>query len=78
MNTTQNQNGNSELNSELKPCPFCGGLASIYFDPEGTRDTVGRHWAYTVVCDRCCATSGLMFSKEMAAEVWNRRATDEN
>lgn len=28
-NLTQNQRGNSELNYELKPCPFCGGEAEI-------------------------------------------------
>ena len=62
---------------ELKPCPFCGGLASIYYDPEGIKDTANRHWAYHVCCDKCCATSGLCFSREMAAEMWNRRADNE-
>ena len=60
--------------AELKPCPFCGGEARIYFDPEGTKDIAGRHWAYNAVCDRCCATSGTTFLKEKAIEAWNRRA----
>ena len=57
----------------LKPCPFCGGRASINFDSEAIIDSKGRHWAYNVVCDKCCATSGLAYSIEMAIEIWNRR-----
>lgn len=64
-----------EVNSEvLSPCPFCGGEAHLSVDPEGTRDINGRLWAYTVVCERCAATSGLTFSGQMAADEWNRRA----
>lgn len=57
----------------LKSCPFCGGEASINFDSEATVDTQGRRWAYNIVCDKCCATSGLAYSIEMAIEIWNRR-----
>lgn len=64
--------------SDLKPCPFCGGEAFLSTDPEATKDMCGRLWAYTIVCSRCCATSGLCCSPEKAAEVWNRRASDEN
>lgn len=60
-------------NMELKPCPFCGGNARISSDPEATRDTMGRLWAFTVVCDRCCSTSGLTFAPDLAANAWNRR-----
>lgn len=65
--------------TKLKSCPFCGGRASINFDSEAIVDSEGRHWAYNVVCDKCCATSGLAYSIEMAIEIWNRRvdnATD--
>ena len=58
---------------KLKPCPFCGGAATVYVDPDATRDSVGRLWAFYVVCDRCCAMSGTTFSKEKAVEAWNRR-----
>ena len=61
---------------DLKPCPFCGGRASIRVDPDAPVTTTGRMWAFTVVCDRCCATSGLCYSTEMAADAWNRRAND--
>lgn len=62
--------------AELKPCPFCDGEAQISADPEAMRDTVGRLWAYTVVCSRCCATSGLTYTPEKAVEAWNRRARE--
>ena len=58
---------------ELKRCPFCGGEAHISVDHEAIVDTEGRHWAYTVVCDRCCAKSGLTYLPEKAREYWNRR-----
>ena len=61
----------------LKPCPFCGSKASVNFDPDGIKDTEGRKWAYTVSCNKCCTTSGLCWSSNMAMEAWNRRANDE-
>lgn len=62
---------------KLKPCPFCGGEAEIHVDHEEVEDTEKRHWAYTVVCNRCCATSGLTHLPEKAREAWNRRAEHE-
>lgn len=59
--------------SEPKRCPFCGGRASINFDLEAIVDSQGRNWVYNAVCDKCCATSGLAYSIEMAIEIWNRR-----
>lgn len=61
--------------SEIKllPCPFCGGKARISCDTEATRDSEGRLWAYTIVCDSCCATSGLSYSPERAKKAWNTR-----
>lgn len=65
------------MNKELKPCPFCGGKASASIDTEATRDSQGRLWAFTVVCDSCCASSGLTFSSKRAIKAWNRRAANE-
>lgn len=65
------------MQNELKPCPFCGGNAFISADPEAVIDTQGRRWGYTVVCGKCCTTSGLAYTPEMAAEFWNRRADNE-
>ena len=59
--------------ADLKACPFCGEEARISADPEAARDSQGRLWAFTVVCDRCCATSGLTYSVDKAIEAWNKR-----
>lgn len=58
----------------LLGCPHCGKAACISVDPECEPDSIGRKWAYTVVCGTCCATSGLCFSAEMARLTWNTRA----
>ena len=57
----------------LVGCPHCGKAAYISVDPECEPDSMGRRWAYTVVCGSCCATSGLCFSTEMARLAWNTR-----
>ncbi len=55
--------------SILKPCPFCGGNASMHCDDPDYRDKL-----YFVMCDDCsCSTDYL--PEEAAAETWNRRAT---
>ena len=58
---------------DLKPCPFCNGYSFIVIDLDAVIDTQGRHWAYTVVCGKCGATSGLTYTAEKAKEAWNRR-----
>lgn len=68
-------------NSELKPCPFCGGAAHIAreYDPDG----FGKF--YFVKCSKCRAQSGLkyasngndcpIFYSEVRSE-WNQRTDD--
>ena len=51
---------------KLKPCPFCGGEASIN-RPSG-------RMLFCVVCDDCDANSGYYFTEEDAALAWNDRA----
>lgn len=65
------------MQNKLKPCPFCGGNAFITVDLDAVVDTQGRRWGHTVVCGKCCATSGLVYTPEMAAEFWNRRANEQ-
>ena len=45
----------------LLACAHCGKQAYISVDYECEPDSMGRKWAYTVVCGTCCATSGLCF-----------------
>ena len=58
----------------LLPCAHCGKQAYISVDPECEPDSMGRKWAYTVVCGTCCSTSGLCYSADMARLAWNTRA----
>lgn len=51
---------------KLKPCPFCGGEASIN-RPSG-------RMLFCVVCDDCDANGGYYFTEEDAARAWNDRA----
>lgn len=62
--------------STLLPCQFCGSSSVSYtYDPDCTRDYLGREWTYQVTCNVCCATTGLCYTKEMARNAWNRRTT---
>ena len=51
--------------TELKPCPFCGGRAEIM------RPKIFA--GYRVICQFCSASSKLMPSGHEAATLWNRR-----
>lgn len=63
-------------NPDLKPCPFCGGKASIFAfeQPDGSI-------TYEVDCenDGCEVSACTMMhdTREQAAAVWNRRAKNE-
>lgn len=58
--------------TELKPCPFCGGEAIIHYP---------RHNEVAVLCSRwkCGATISTYGArrKDEVIELWNRRADDE-
>ena len=54
--------------TELKPCPFCGGNAD--FISEST----------TIKCKRCGGAfivTNPLISRLEVVQAWNRRATDE-
>ena len=53
--------------SELKPCPFCGGEASIAKGHDGEL----LPW---VMCRECGAETYCFDSVAEAIEAWNRRA----
>lgn len=54
--------------AELKPCPFCGGEATLWHDYG-----VDRPW--NILC-RCGGRVGYFVTKKEAIEAWNRRAND--
>jgi Lar family restriction alleviation protein len=74
------------MNKELKPCPFCGGEATLY-DYEESRDIYDKETLgyvdteyftkYGVDCEFCGCIVADRNSETEAIEAWNRRATDE-
>ena len=69
--------------TKLKPCPFCGGKAEIFFDD---------YKKYLIQCSNCSAFVGIEIengvelkdgwratfgTEEQAAEAWNRRADND-
>ena len=57
------------MSDELKPCPFCGGLAEIVDIDEG--ENAGGS---CVCCTTCIASSNVEFGfKENFISNWNRR-----
>lgn len=56
---------------ELKPCPFCGGKATI------SKTIDGMNWQ--IVCrGECRCMSAYFAQKEKAIATWNRRPAPEN
>ena len=49
-----------ETVEELRPCPFCGGMAEVY------------DW-YAVECSSCFAKGESFGCKESACDAWNQR-----
>lgn len=56
--------------SELKPCPFCGGEASVR-----ASGASGKYW---IACKACLAKTGQCDTMQTAAKAWNRRAQPTN
>ena len=61
--------------SELLPCPFCGGDASIgrrdYYFEDSNEYAMSAHY---VECSTCYVRTIEYKSKDGAADAWNRRA----
>ena len=60
---------------KLKPCPFCGGEASLF-----TTDEIGYLGSdrFTTKCNGCFCGTGHYAGPERAIEAWNRRAQPAN
>lgn len=57
--------------SNLKPCPFCGGKAKV-----GIEDTIGDFYnpfPYFVFCTTCYAETNNCKSRDEAIASWNHR-----
>ena len=55
---------NAMTEQKLKPCPFCGGEASIY---------VAHDDGYYVCCDECGCCLPVYNMEQDAIREWNRR-----
>ena len=63
---------------ELKPCPFCGGEATIVpHEFYSAATNTFKVESYGVMCKKC-ETSGYQFfgCEEHAVAAWNRRVND--
>lgn len=64
------------VNTELKPCPFCGGEAKVEYIPEAYFDKFIAHCKSS----KCIAfylgygDEGLFSTEEKAITAWNKRS----
>ena len=68
------------MSEELKPCPFCGGTATIRQVTPVTGTSASRetgYGGYFGMCENCLTTSNNYSTPEKVAEHWNRRAKHE-
>ena len=56
--------------TELLPCPFCGGEAIAWSEP----DNVEGEYAYIIGCAKCDASIGFCETEAEAIKTWNTRA----
>ena len=67
------------MENEIKPCPFCGGEASVgkstYAENSEIAVLNGQNVFYSVNCHSCNGTRGLIGEKshKEAIEKWNQR-----
>lgn len=69
---TDNTDNASSPQVELKPCPFCGGEASVYYHYHGFEVT------WSARCKKCSAEMAYVaLTKAKAIAAWNTRAADK-
>ena len=64
------------MESELKPCPFCGCKEVGMFNPadEYTGEDIKIQWF--IYCPNCVIETGIYSDKKFLRDLWNRRASD--
>lgn len=70
------------MSVELKPCPFCGGKARIFYTMDIGVPTGDNGYKVSVKCDNllCCGAkiekwaAKKEWAKESAINAWNERA----
>ena len=58
---------NERIKEALKPCPFCGGKASVF-------EMAGLNTGHCVQCESCGAGIAGFDTEDEAREAWNTRA----
>ena len=69
------------MTEELKPCPFCGGKATIRRTEALTDTNTSRehgYGGYFAMCEKCMTSGNNYTTEEICAEHWNRRNNDES
>lgn len=75
----EGQKKGEKMSEELKPCPFCGGKASLNYERIPGENK--GFWAQ-VICNGCYGRSGGTWAGSYSAaerietKAWNRRAND--
>lgn len=67
--------------TELKPCPFCGGVnIMVYKERLTAPDSAGNEFTFAVICDfnscGCGASGGYRPTSIEARTAWNKRAEE--
>jgi len=64
------------MDIKLKPCPFCGKQAEVFFEPNESDSNDECKWV--VVCNGCASCGGYWKEKEKSIDAWNCRNELEN
>lgn len=54
----------STVKAKLKPCPFCGGHATLIYDNQE---------GYQIYCDDCDIMTDTDYDKVKIIDAWNKR-----